>query len=76
MVNLSQWVNSFLAYQFGLCLGLRKAEDVGLKQEVKGWLINRVLDTRFSSGRHVEKNAKSEVIKTLKSSILDSIYKP
>ena len=35
----------------------KEAEDAGLKHFtcfVRGWLINRVFETRFSSGRHVE----------------------
>ena len=35
----------------------KKAEDASLKHFtcfVRGWLINRVFEARFSSGRHVE----------------------
>ena len=40
------------------------------------WFINRVLETRFSSGHHVEKDATSNVIRPWKSSLKESIYRP
>ena len=33
------------------------------------WIINRVLKTRFSSSRHMENNATSDVIRSWKSSL-------
>ena len=40
------------------------------------WIINRVSKTRFLGGRHLEKNATLDVIRILKSTLKDSIYKP
>ena len=40
------------------------------------WFINQVLETRFSSGHHVEKDVTSDVIRPWKSSLKDSIYRP
>ena len=37
-------------------------------------LINLVFKTRFSSGRHMENDATSNVIRLRKSSLKDSIY--
>ena len=39
------------------------------------WFVNQVLKTRFSSGRHVENDATSDVIRPWKSSLEDSIYR-
>ena len=36
--------------------------------------INRVFKTRFSSGRHMENDATSNVIRPRKSGLKDSIY--
>ena len=40
------------------------------------WIVNRVLKTRFSSGRHVENDATSDMIRPWKSSLKESIYMP
>ena len=65
LIFWSDWI--FFFWYFSLYMG-----DLKLKFF---WFKNRVLETRFSSGRHVEKDATSEVISPRKSSHWDSIYR-